>query len=124
MTFFQSLAHSLDLSWFWSGLTAGMAGFFTWLFSRRKYKAESAAAELRNVQQAITIWRETADRFEERVTDLETRLAEKSKIEEHLRNEVINLRGEVKQLKDALETYKDENQALRDAMNNLNSRPQ
>lgn len=124
MTFFQQVAGTFDLGWLWSALAAGISGFFTWLFSRRKYSAEAAGAELRNVQQAITIWRETADRFEERVTDLETRLAEKSKIEEHLRNEVINLRGEVKQLKDALETYKDENRALRDAMNNLNSRPQ
>lgn len=109
MTFLQSIAHNaVDLGWLWSGLAAGLSGLFTWLFSRRRYKAEAAAAELQNVQQAIAIWRETAERFEARVADLEERLTEKIKIEDHLRNEVINLRGEVKALKEELARYRAE----------------
>lgn len=37
-----------------------------WFVGKRKMKAEAAASELENVQQAIKIWRETAEALEEK----------------------------------------------------------
>lgn len=47
------------------------AGFGTWLFAMKRQKAQTKASELANVQEAITIWRETAEKLEQRLQEIE-----------------------------------------------------
>lgn len=52
----------------------------TTFFNKRKYKAEANQSELGNVEQAVKIWRETAERLEEMLASRE--LSEKELKEE------------------------------------------
>ena len=74
---------------------AGGGGFFGWFFTRKKSNAEAKGSELENVEQAIKIWRETAMELSKRVDEL-------SKEVEELRNDLITVHRENKQLKDYL----------------------
>ena len=74
---------------------AGGGGFFGWFFTRKKSNAEAKGSELENVEQAIKIWRETAEKLSARVDEL-------SKEVEELRNDLITVHRENKQLKDYL----------------------
>jgi septal ring factor EnvC (AmiA/AmiB activator) len=74
---------------------AGGGGFFGWFFTRKKSNAEAKGSELENVEQAIKIWRETALELSKRVDEL-------SKEVEELRNDLITVHRENKQLKDYL----------------------
>lgn len=74
---------------------AGGGGFFGWFFTRKKSNAEAKGSELENVEQAIKIWRETAEKLSARVDEL-------SKEVEELRNDLISVHRENKALKDYL----------------------
>lgn len=74
---------------------AGGGGFFGWFFTRKKSNAEAKGSELENVEQAIKIWRETAEKLSKRVDEL-------SKEVEELRNDLITVHRENKALKDYL----------------------
>lgn len=74
---------------------AGGGGFFGWFFTRKKSNAEAKGSELENVEHAIKIWRETALELSKRVDEL-------SKEVEELRNDLITVHRENKQLKDYL----------------------
>ena len=74
---------------------AGGGGFFGWFFTRKKSNAEAKGSELENVEQAIKIWRETAEKLSARVDEL-------SKEVEELRNDLITVHRENKYLKDYL----------------------
>jgi len=86
-------------SWVETLITAvGSAGggcFFGWLFTRKKTNAEAKGSELENVEQAIKIWRETAEKLSKRVDELSREVDE-------LRNDLISVHRENKQLKDYL----------------------
>ena len=41
----------------------------TWIFSRKKYKAETKSNELDNVEKAAKIWRELSEDLEKRLKD-------------------------------------------------------
>ncbi len=74
---------------------AGGGGFFGWFFTRKKSNAEAKGSEMDNVEQAIKIWRETAERLNARVEEL-------SKEIDELRNDLITVHRENKYLKDYL----------------------
>ena len=66
-------------------ITALVAAFGGWFFSRRKTRAEAKSSELAVVQDAIRIWRETAQDLKNEILDLR-------KENELLRCEVNKLR--------------------------------
>jgi septal ring factor EnvC (AmiA/AmiB activator) len=74
---------------------AGGGGFFGWFFTRKKSNAEAKGSELENVEQAIKIWRETAEKLSLRVDEL-------SKEIDELRADLVTVHRENKQLKDYL----------------------
>lgn len=74
---------------------AGGGGFFGWFFTRKKTNAEAKGSELENVEQAIKIWRETAEKLSKRVDELSAEVDE-------LRKDLISVHRENKQLKDYL----------------------
>jgi len=74
---------------------AGGGGFFGWFFTRKKSNAEAKGSELENVEQAIKIWRETAEKLSKRVDELSAEVDE-------LRKDLISVHRENKQLKDYL----------------------
>ena len=74
---------------------AGGGGFFGWFFTRKKTNAEAKGSELENVEQAIRIWRETAEKLSKRVDELSAEVDE-------LRKDLISVHRENKQLKDYL----------------------
>lgn len=75
--------------------STGGGAFFGWFFTRKKTNAEAKGAELENVEQAIKIWRETAEKLSKRVDELSAEVDE-------LRNDLISVHRENKQLKDYL----------------------
>lgn len=75
--------------------SAGGGGFFGWFFTRKKTDAEAKGSELENVEQAIKIWRETAERLEQKVTFLEGQIKD-------LQQDLITVHRENKALKDYL----------------------
>ncbi len=74
---------------------AGGGGFFGWFFTRKKSNAEAKGSELENVEQAIKIWRETAEKLSKRVDELSAEVDE-------LRKDLISVHRENKVLKDYL----------------------
>lgn len=46
-----------DISWLWTTLGTLGGGFVTWLFGRRKQKAETKSSELENVEKGLEIYR-------------------------------------------------------------------
>lgn len=85
-------------SWVQTVVTVGAAGvssLFTWIFARKKTNAEAKGSELENVEQAIKIWRETAEKLSLRVDEL-------SKEIDELRADLVTVHRENKQLKDYL----------------------
>lgn len=74
---------------------AGGGGFFGWFFTRKKSNAEAKGSELENVEHAIKIWRETAEKLSARVDEL-------SKEIDEMRLDLITVHRENKALKDYL----------------------
>ncbi|MDY0102822.1 MAG: hypothetical protein RBS07_07760 [Lentimicrobium sp.] len=50
------------------------SSFITWLFSRRKYRAESQANEIENVNKVLTIYRESITDFKQQIDELRKRV--------------------------------------------------
>lgn len=84
------------------GLTAMIAGFAGWFFTRRKTRAEGRKSELETVQEAIKIWRETAGDLKDEVRQLR----EENKT---LRSEVTKLRISNNRILKALDKLNVEN---------------
>ncbi len=70
-------------------------GLMGWFFTRRKTNAEAKGSELDNVDQAIKIWRETAEKLSSKVDEL-------SKEVNELRSDLALVHRENKALKDYL----------------------
>jgi septal ring factor EnvC (AmiA/AmiB activator) len=70
----------------------GVIGYFV---TRKKTNADAKGSELENVEHAIKIWRETAEKLSARVDEL-------SKEIDDLRADLITVHRENKQLKDYL----------------------
>lgn len=51
-------------------VTSLLSSIGTWLFARRKNKADAKISELKSVEMAIAIWREAAVKLTEEVTKL------------------------------------------------------
>lgn len=66
-----------------------------WFFARRKNNAEASRAELENVEKAITIWREQAEKLMTQVAALEAKISQLEKDNENLHDEIRRLRGRV-----------------------------
>ena len=74
---------------------AGGGSFFGWFFTRKKSNADAKGSELENVEHAIKIWRETAEKLSARVDELSLEMDE-------LRKDLVTVHRENKQLKDYL----------------------
>ncbi len=70
----------------------GIIGYFV---TRKKTNAEAKGSELENVEHAIKIWRETAEKLSARVDDLSQEI-------DDLRADLVTVHRENKQLKDYL----------------------
>jgi len=81
---------------------AGGGGFFGWFFTRKKSNAEAKGSELENVEQAIKIWRESAQSLQLENERLSKKVEDLSKAIEELRLDLITVHRENKQLKDYL----------------------
>ncbi len=73
----------------------GGGGLIGWFFTRKKTNAEAKGSELENVEQAIKIWRETAEKLSARVDELSREVND-------LRNDLTAVHRENKALKDYL----------------------
>jgi septal ring factor EnvC (AmiA/AmiB activator) len=98
-----------------SGFSGVVMTVVTWIFTRRKNKADATASELDNVEKAIKIWRELSDELETRMTKEINELRAENK---NLRNKIKeiakeneNMRSHIdcmdRQLKSAQETNKE-----------------
>jgi septal ring factor EnvC (AmiA/AmiB activator) len=74
----------------------------TWVFSRRKYSAETQTNELDNVEKAARIWRELSEDLEKRMKD-----------------EIRELRSENVTIQDQFTIVLAENKALKEQMSAL-----
>jgi archaellum component FlaC len=75
--------------------SVGGGGIIGYFVTRKKTNAEAKGSELENVEQAIKIWRETAEKLSLRVDEL-------SKEIDELRADLVTVHRENKQLKDYL----------------------
>lgn len=85
-----------------SVLPAGGTGFVTWFFTRRR-------SELQNVQEAITIWRQTADEMTERYNEMAER---HNQIREDLEKERIERRKERQEMSGKIDVLTGQNEKL------------
>jgi chromosome segregation ATPase len=79
-----------------------LTGTTTWLFSRKKYKAETTGNELDNVEKAAKIWRELSEDLEKRLKD-----------------EIRELRSENQTIQDRFLRLMEENRSLKEQMLSL-----
>jgi len=79
-----------------------LTGTTTWLFSRKKYRAETTGNELDNVEKAAKIWRQLSEELEKRLKD-----------------DIRELREENITIKDRFNTVLEENNALKFQMSAL-----
>ncbi len=79
-----------------------MTAVTTWIFSRRKYRAETQTNELDNVEKAARIWRELSEDLEKRMKD-----------------EIRELRSENVTIQDQFTIVLAENKALKEQMSAL-----
>ncbi len=77
-------------------LAGGLSG---WVFGRKKTEAEAKQIELQNVSNAITIWREAAEKLSNQLALYNEQLAVQRQINAELRQKVDELTEEVRQLK-------------------------
>jgi len=75
--------------------SVGGGGIIGWIVTRKKTNADAKGSELENVEHAIKIWRETAEKLSARVDELSLEV-------EELRKDLISVHRENKQLKDYL----------------------
>jgi len=94
-----------DISWLWTTLGTLGGGFVTWLFGRRKQKAETKSNELENIEKGLEIYRN---------------MMEDLKIEhKNLRTEVNSLENKVSQLLDENRSLKQEVHTLENKVSDL-----
>ncbi len=79
--------------------TSFAGGFGGWVFGRRKNDAEAKQVELQNVSNAITIWREAAEKLSNQLALYNEQLSVQRQINAELRQKVDELTEEVRQLK-------------------------
>lgn len=53
---------------------AAVSSLLTWLFSRRKYRAESQGNEIENVNKVLAIYRESIEDFKRQIDELRKRV--------------------------------------------------
>jgi cell division protein FtsB len=73
-----------------------IAPWLVWFFARKKNIAEAQLIELEVVQEAIKIWRDTAEELQVQVKVLQTQMKELKEQNEMLRKEIHELRNERK----------------------------
>ena len=75
--------------------SVGGGGIIGYFVTRKKTNADAKGSELENVEHAIKIWRETAEKLSARVDELSIEIDE-------LRKDLVTVHRENKQLKDYL----------------------
>lgn len=91
-----------DISWLWTTLGTLGGGFVTWLFGRRKQKAETKSNELENVEKGLEIYRKMLDDLKAEISSL--------KQEVHtLENKVSDLLQENRSLKTRISELENHN---------------
>ncbi len=79
--------------------TSVFGGLGGWIFGRKKTQAEAKQIELQNVSNAITIWREAAEKLSNQLALYNEQLGIQRTINAELRQKVDDLTEEVRQLK-------------------------
>lgn len=72
----------------------GMSNFFTWFFSRKKYRSEVKATDIQNVESMFTFYKNVINDLEIRVQKLQTKLDCLEKDFEILKDENKRLKEE------------------------------
>jgi chromosome segregation ATPase len=75
--------------------SVGGGGIIGYFVTRKKTNADAKGSELENVEHAIKIWRETAEKLSDRVDELSREI-------DDLRADLVTVHRENKQLKDYL----------------------
>ena len=81
-----------DISWLWTTLATLGGALVTWLFGRRKQKAETKSNELENIEKGLEIYRKMLD---------------------HLKAEISSLKQEVHTLENKVSDLLQENRSLK-----------
>ena len=68
-------------------VSAAVSSFLTFLFGRRKNRAETISVELQNAQEVIKIWRELSKEQDKRIEELEAQLEELRSLVDQLKDE-------------------------------------
>lgn len=88
-----------DYSWIWATLASAGASFVTWVFARRKQKAEAEGSELDNVEKAVAIWRQTAEDLHKEINELRQQIADLKSQVNNLQTENYKLQREIEKLR-------------------------
>lgn len=80
-------------------ITGGIASFITWLVGRKKENIEVQGNALDNVDKAVKMWQDTAEKMSQRVDELSEKV-------DLLTKEVHSLRAENSDLKSKLDLDK------------------
>lgn len=80
-------------------ITGGIASFITWLIGRKKENIEVQGSALDNVDKAVKMWQDTAEKMSQRVDELSEKV-------DLLTKEVHSLRAENSDLKSKLDLDK------------------
>lgn len=79
-----------------ASITSGLGG---WIFARKKNNAEAESVELKNVAQAVAIWREAAENLGNQLKVYNEQLSDKRTENEKLMLRIEELTQEIKLLK-------------------------
>lgn len=97
-------------------IPSAISSTITWLFTRRKNRAEASSNEVQNVEHVARLWRELAEDIEKRLKkEVDELRQENTKIKNSIRELVEENKGLQKQIVNLVE----ENKGLIEQMENL-----
>ena len=91
---------------------SGITGFFSWFFTRKKYKAETKAIDIENLHKSLEFYQKLSD-------DTTRRLDEMLERDRLLEEQVIALRAENIELNDIIKKLEEKVNELTAAINEL-----
>lgn len=94
--------------------TSGITGFFTWLFTRRKYNEEVDSSKIENLQKSLDFYVRLSDDTNKRLTEILT-------MNESLEKQVSELRAENAEFKKLVEKQNEHITALTSQIAELKS---
>jgi len=97
----------------WGIISAIGTGFAGWLFGRRRNNAEASVTEIQAVQNALKIWRETAEALQKQIADQQIELDRIKSEVRQLEEGMFSLRGRNKELESHVSSLSAQNAAFK-----------